>query len=346
MLSKLWVKLSLVLGRIKSLRRQRGQAIACPSYSTASIVLVMKKGFLGFIWDQLTPVPPLATSDLAGQTVVVTGANTGLGFEAAKHFARMNPGRSFTQNTGIKEAIGFDRVELWLLDLAKFSSVVEFANKFQNGGGRLDILVANAAIMPNKYKLTSDGWEESLQVNNLSTFLLCLLLAPLAIETAKKYGSRPRISIVSSETHYWAPAIPEKAWEATSTLQYLNSPEYCTPEHCIDTRYMETKLLSVFFTRALADLLKNTPVIVDTVTPARTTEQGARQLVYAALGSSDNPGALHGQFLNLHKVEEPSNYVLGEAGKARQDKLWNDLIRELSKVDARVGEIVRQYQQH
>ncbi|KAJ3528349.1 hypothetical protein NMY22_g9456 [Coprinellus aureogranulatus] len=288
----------------------------------------MKKSFRDFIRDQCTTPPPVATADLSGQTVIVTGANAGLGFEAAKHFANMKPGklilacRSFERGSAavasIKEATGFKNVELWLLDLANFSSIIAFADRFKNEGGRLDILVANAAIAVDKYKLTADGWEESLQVNDLSTSLLCFLLAPRLVETAREHGSRPRVTIVSSEVHYWV-TFPEKTWEVESAFQYLNSMEHCTPKR-MGNRYFETKLLNIFFTRSFADLLKKTPVIFNTVNPgfciseirkkftgmanlvnmilektlARPTEAGARQLVYAAIGNSEDAGSLHG----------------------------------------------------
>lgn len=50
-----------------------------------------KRTFLQFLREQWARPVPLATEDLAGKVVLITGANIGLGFEAAKHFASMNP---------------------------------------------------------------------------------------------------------------------------------------------------------------------------------------------------------------------------------------------------------------
>ena len=51
----------------------------------------MKKTTFDFLADQWTTVPPVESADLTGKTIMVVGANTNVGFDAAKHFARMNP---------------------------------------------------------------------------------------------------------------------------------------------------------------------------------------------------------------------------------------------------------------
>ena len=59
-----------------------------------SIFLTMTKfSILAFLREQFAAPVPLVTADLSGKTVMITGSNTGIGFEAAKHFASMNPER-------------------------------------------------------------------------------------------------------------------------------------------------------------------------------------------------------------------------------------------------------------
>ncbi|KAF5325749.1 hypothetical protein D9611_000468 [Ephemerocybe angulata] len=350
----------------------------------------MKQTFFQLLSGQLRTVPPVVTADLSGKTVVVTGSNGGLGLEAAKHFARMKPGKLIlavrSESRGkaaadhralklptiaeIKNETGFDAVEVWLLDQSRFSSVIAFADRFEKEDLRLDILVANAAIIPATYRTTEDGWEESLQVNDLSPSLLCLLLVPRMVETGKKYNTKPRIVTVSSGIHYLA-EFNESVYDADSSWQALSREEYFNPKFNSDQRYFETKLLNVFFTRSLNSLVKDTPIIVNALSPgycysnirreskdgivqafvgwlmrkalAWTTEQGSRQLVYSAIGGSDNPDQLKGAYIDLHQVVEPTDHVIGFYGKQRGNKLWSDLVRELSKVDGRVGEIVRAY---
>jgi NAD(P)-dependent dehydrogenase (short-subunit alcohol dehydrogenase family) len=108
--------------------------------------------------------------DLTGKTVVVIGANVGLGFEAAKHFASMNPKRLVlgcrSQEKGQAalqaiQATGFKNAELSLVDLAQFASVSTFADNFIRDNAQIDILVYNAAVLLRHYSPSKDGWEES-----------------------------------------------------------------------------------------------------------------------------------------------------------------------------------------
>jgi retinol dehydrogenase-12 len=149
----------------------------------------MQLSFFQILREQLANTPPVEHEDLYGKTVVVIGANIGLGFESAKHFAHMNPDRiilgcrskergeaaatsetnpnplllfriSFFIYKELKTETGYESAELWVIDLALISSVVDFAERFENEGGRIDILLLNAGIAPFAgQQLTADGYE-------------------------------------------------------------------------------------------------------------------------------------------------------------------------------------------
>ncbi|KAF9526084.1 hypothetical protein CPB83DRAFT_858316 [Crepidotus variabilis] len=243
----------------------------------------MQLTFLQFIRGQLARVPPVVAQDLTGKTVVVVGANAGIGYEATKHFAQMKPGRLIlacrSKSRGeealekIKTETGCTTAELRLVDLTSFESVSSFAADFNKDVERLDILVCNAGVAPiPENPTTKDGWEMSFQTNHLSPSLLALLLLPKMAETASIYQTKPRLVMVSSEVHYFT-SFKQTMIDSPNPHRLFGSMDYYNPAtgSFIEggRRYQDTKLFNVFFTRALASrsATQNPFVIVNTVNP-------------------------------------------------------------------------------
>ncbi|TFK25282.1 short-chain dehydrogenase [Coprinopsis marcescibilis] len=316
--------------------------------------------------------PPVVTADLSGKTVVVTGGNSGIGLHTAKHFATMNPGKLIiacrSEEKGraaaaeIQQETGFERTEVRILDLAKFSSVREFADKFEKEEERLDILVANAGVALFDRRITADGWEETLQVNALSTLLNCITLLPVMIKTYQSNpGVHPRIITVTSTTHYDV-RLDNEIVDSPNPLRTLSEAESIN----MTQRYSESKLFAIFIARSLANVLEKTPIIATSVDPGfcsgsdifreynavarffmrlmsfvigHTSEQGSRRLVWAAL--QEDTDSLRGGFVGPVKVVEPSDYAVSEEGVRAQARLWENFIEELSKVDPKIPEILK-----
>ena len=134
--------------------------------------------------------------DLSGKVIIVTGANSGIGYEAAMEFARHGAetilaSRSIEKGMAALAAIQVmlpdAAVELMSLDLASLASVRAFAADFMARYGRLDVLVNNAGIMMVPYQLTEDGFESQFGTNHLGHFALTGLLSDLLLTTP---GSR------------------------------------------------------------------------------------------------------------------------------------------------------------
>jgi hypothetical protein len=130
--------------------------------------------------------------DLTGKTVVVTGANSGLGFEAARGFARKgarvvlacrNAGKGEAAREAILAELRGAAVEVMALDLASLASVRAFAESFLSRSDRLDVLCNNAGVMALPRLETADGFEMQFGTNHLGHFALTGLLLSLLLRT-------------------------------------------------------------------------------------------------------------------------------------------------------------------
>ena len=144
-------------------------------------------------------------ADMTGKVCVVTGANTGIGLETARGLAEMNasvvlacrdPERGQAAVADIKSRSKHSKVESMLLDLASQASIRGFAAALQKKFDRLDVLVNNAATVPSRRELTTDGLEMQFGVNHIGPFLLTELLLDLL-----KSGAPSRIVNVASNAH-------------------------------------------------------------------------------------------------------------------------------------------------
>jgi len=143
--------------------------------------------------------------DQHGRLAVVTGANSGLGFQAALALARAGAHVILAARDASRGEAALGRlrasasgadVELMALDLADLSSVRDFAGAFDERHDHLDLLVNNAGVMALPYRRTADGFEMQLGTNHLGHFALTGLLLPRLLA-----GSAPRVVTVSSGAH-------------------------------------------------------------------------------------------------------------------------------------------------
>jgi NAD(P)-dependent dehydrogenase (short-subunit alcohol dehydrogenase family) len=143
--------------------------------------------------------------DLTEKVIIVTGSNSGIGFEAAKEFTRKGAHtilacRSIDSAQEARDLITASipraHVEIMYLDLANLESVQHFAREFQEQYTRLDVLVNNAGIMMAPYAKTVDGFESHFATNHLGHFALTGQLLNVLLATP---GSR--VVNVSSSGH-------------------------------------------------------------------------------------------------------------------------------------------------
>ena len=144
-------------------------------------------------------------ADLSGKTIVVTGGNSGIGYEAALEFARKradviiacrDSGKARTAAAQISASSPGARVEVMELDLSNLASVRSFADAFHRGRPALHVLCNNAGVMAIPYRQTVDGFEMQFGTNHLGHFALTGLLLDRLLAT-----DGARVVNVSSGAH-------------------------------------------------------------------------------------------------------------------------------------------------
>jgi len=156
----------------------------------------------------MAPFDPTALPPQPGKIAIVTGANTGIGYETALALAKTDmtvilacrdQAKATQARDSILAQVPQATVEVMLLDLSQLSSVRAFAKAYRERYSRLDLLINNAGVMCPPYRKTEDGFEQQMGVNYFGHFLLTELLLDLMPDT-----ERSRVVSLSSNAHKMA----------------------------------------------------------------------------------------------------------------------------------------------
>jgi len=275
---------------------------------------------------------------VTGKIVLITGANSGIGFEAAVRIARMGAHivmvarsrqKAETVIVSARERSGSDEFSLMLCDMSSMSGVRRLAAEVLATIPRLDVLVNNAGSVNDARHITGEGLEQTFAANYVGHFLLTQLLLPLL-----KASAPARIVNVSSMAH------------RQGTLDFDNL-QFEKGGFSIMKAYGRSKLAQIVFTHELARRLAGTGVTVNSLHPGAvatriwshapwftrpvlavaqlfmlTPEQGAERIVY--LATSPEVEGETGGYYDKNKRVEPSALARDEAIAAR---LWEESVR-------------------
>jgi NAD(P)-dependent dehydrogenase (short-subunit alcohol dehydrogenase family) len=278
--------------------------------------------------------------DQSGRTVIVTGANSGLGRSTAWELARAgatviiacrNTAKGEDAASRIKQDVPGADLRVLALDLADLSSVRSFADGLD--ADRVDVLVNNAGVMAPPRRLTKDGFESQLGTNHLGHFALTGLLMPRLLA-----ATEPRVVTISSGAHRMGRIRFDDlqgerryiAWLAYGQSKLANLM-FCFE---LQRRAVEAgtalKSMAAHPGYAATNLQFAAPRLPDRILMAVTNkviaqsaEMGALPSLYAAT-VADLPG---GSFVGPDGLMEQRGYphVVTAAGKAYDEDAWRRL---------------------
>ncbi|RFN43445.1 hypothetical protein FIE12Z_12324 [Fusarium flagelliforme] len=298
---------------------------------------------------------PETKQDLSDKVIIVSGSNTGLGYESCQHLLRLGLGKLIMAVRNLdkgeearSELLKLTKrepesIEVWFLDMASYESVKKFAAR-ANALPRLDVVLANAGLATSdEFTMVEDN-ERTITVNVISTFLLFFLLLP----KLRKSTYPGKFVIPNSATHYWAPykeIIPDGKTEPI--FSRLNDPA----KSDMANRYYVSKLIVLYLIREIANRLDGSEknnVIINTPNPsycksglmrekadqvppdflARTAEMGSRALVSGVLAGRES----NGKYMTNSQIHDPACHVTNKMGVKIQSALFKELLEKLEAI--------------
>lgn len=189
--------------------------------------------------------------DQHGRVAIITGANSGIGLEAARMLVRSgahvvlacrNLEKAATALDDLKRSVPEASAEVLSLDLSELASIASFVEAFRSVHDRLDILVNNAGIMAIPRRETADGFEMQLGTNHLGHFALTGQLLPTMLNQTDS-----RVVVVASQAHRIG----------RMDFSDLQGQEHYAPWPA----YGQSKLANLLFTSELDRRLADQPTI-------------------------------------------------------------------------------------
>ena len=290
------------------------------------------------------------------ETVVITGANSGIGFHAARAFAAKGADvtmacRSVERGEDaadeIREEVPDAPVEVRELDLASLDSVEDFADGFIQDHDALDVLCNNAGVMAIPRTETEDGFETQFGVNHLGHFALTAHLSDLVVST-----DRARVVTTSSGAHERGTIDFEDPhgedeytkWGAYAQSKLANLLFAFELQRRFEDADVDAKSVGVHPGYAATDLQRRGPEMEGSrlklgamkamnAVLAQSAERGALPILYGATAELEGGEYVGpGGFMNMRgypEVQEPNERA---RDKETAERLW-EVSEELTGVE-------------
>ncbi|RUS87091.1 hypothetical protein EGW08_005167 [Elysia chlorotica] len=216
---------------------------------------------------------------MSGKTVIITGANSGLGKAAAMELAKRRARLILACRTlasakdtvkEIQKATGNSEIIPKELDLASLKSINKFSKDVLTEEGKIDVLLNNAGVFQCPYSKTEDGFEMQMGVNHLGHFALTLLL----LERIKN-TSGSRIVVVSS---------------SLSKRGSINFDDFnCEKDYNKIKAYNDSKLANLMFVKQLTEHLRDSCVDIVALNPGMVVTNLGRHVMSSVIKAVLSP---------------------------------------------------------